>query len=510
MKDIFYISFTRRDFSGPIMPAVQLQAERMTWSAFGGPDQAFLSARGTAQNLFELASLLRCGVQVADPYSTPVWWGYVDEVVIFLESVQVKVSLENLFNQVKVLYSFVSPDNKLADQLETEPAINPQSQLAFGIKETVLHRTDLDEDFAESLRDTFLSLYAWPTSELSQREEPGRVYAELHCSGWFKTLAWQSYQNQDGFYANYGPGPGVFAFGDSINHRYAGQSFTPGVNGDLKYAYFRIRKEGSPTTNLTARLHQDSGGTPQAVLATSGVVSASTVDDDQYRWIKFTWSTPYTLTGGQKYWITLNPGGVNVVNYYLLKIDENMTFVGHGGKYYDQSASTWYKLPSMTAPGSRPDVYFRAVCISDTGDQLAAVAGAGDQFFTKVTSLTTGVQACPYRMNGFDCLEEIQALLNLGTVNQRLVLARVTPERHLEFYEQPDPDEVDLYMDGHSRFFTRECAPLECYLPPIGRWVRLAAVTDIRMPWDKNRLPACFIAGAEYFPQSGRVVIKSM
>jgi len=489
---------------------VDLQPDRLTWSAFGGPDQAFLSARGTIQNLFELASLLRCGVQIADQYNTPVWWGYVDEVIIFLERVQVKVSLENLFNKVKVLYSFISPDNKLADQLETETANNPQSQREFGIKEMVLHRADLDENFAETLRDTFLSLHAWPTSELSQRSKTGKIHAELHCSGWFKTLAWQAYQNKNGFYANYGPGPGVFGFGDSVNHRYAGQSFTPGVSCDLKYAYFRIRKEGSPPANLTAQLRKDSGGTPQSVLATSGTVSAAKISSEGYEWVKFTWATSHTLTGGQKYWITLNPGGVNAANYYLLKIDENMTFTGHGGKYYDQSLSTWYMLPSVTAPGSRPDVYFRVVCVSDTGEQLEDIAAAGNQFFTKITSLATGEKASPYRINGLDCLEEIQALMNLGTVNQRLVLANVTPGRQLEFYEQPDPNEADLYMHGRSRFFTKEYAPLPSYLPPVGRWVRLAATTSIRLPWDKNKLPACFIAGAEYFHEDGRVMVKSI
>lgn len=510
MSFLLSISFTRRDFSGPVMPVSDIQSDHLTWSAFGGPDQAFLSAHGTVRNLLELASLLRCGVLVSDPYNSPVWWGYVDEVTVFLERVQVRVSLENLFNQVRVQYSFISPDNKLADQYETDSVTNPQSQREFGVKETILHGTDLDDDFAESLRDTFLSLHAWPTSELSQHSESDQVHAELHCSGWFKTLAWQSYQNQDGFYANYGPGPGVFAFGESSNHRLACQSFTPGVACDLKYAYFKVRKEGSPTHNLTAQLREDSSGYPQSVLTTSEAVPAASIGSQGYSWVKFTWATPYTLTGGQKYWISLNPGGVDGLNYYLLKIDENMNYVGFGGKYYDQSAGTWYKLPSVTAPGSRPDVYIRVVCISDTGEQLADIAAAGDQFFTKITSLVTGIQASPYRMNGYDCLEEIEALLNLGTSNQRLVLARVTPERRLTFYEQPNPDEADLYMDDRSRFYTRECVPLPSYLPPVGRFVRLAVTTSVRLPWDKNRMPACFIAGAEYFPQSGRVVIKSM
>lgn len=512
MKDIFTISFTRRDFSGPIIPAVSLQPERLTWSAFGGPEQADLTARGTVQNLLELASLLRCGVQVADRYGEPVWWGYVDQVTIFLEHVQVSVSLENQFNRVRVQYSFISPDNRLADQDETDPADNPQSQLEFGIKETVLKRTDIDHNFADSLRDTFLSLNAWPVSELSQRSSPGQVYASLHCSGWFKTLAWRSYENSDGFYANYGPGPGVAPLGDTAAHRFVAQSFTPGVDCDLKYAFFQIRKQGSPATSVTITLHADNAGVPaSAVLATSYSRSAGLFSISKYTWQKFVWATPYTLTAGQKYWVRLNAGVLDTSNYICVKMDENMGFeqVGHYGKVYSSSTSAWGYLPSITEPGSRPDLIFRFVCRSDTGDQLAAIATAGGQFFEKITSLETGIQASPYRMNGCDCLKEIETLLNLGTSNKRLVLARITPERHLAFYEQPDPDEADLYMDGQSRFFTKTCAPLPPYLPPVGRFVRLAAVTDIRMPWDRNRMPACFIASAEYFPGDGRVVVKS-
>jgi len=128
---------------------------------------------GALQNLLELASLLRCGVMVRDRENTPVWWGFVEEVTVYLQRVQLKVSLERLCNQVRVAYTFLSPDNKLADKLETSLAVDPQSQREFGIREKVIHMRDLDDAFALSLRDTFLSLHAWPTSVLSQRSGGG-------------------------------------------------------------------------------------------------------------------------------------------------------------------------------------------------------------------------------------------------------------------------------------------------------------------------------------------------
>jgi len=504
-----FVSFLRRDFSGPFLPSVHLTPQRLSWSAFGGPDQAVIHADGQIENLLDLTSSLRYAVTIHDVQNTPVWWGFVDEVIIFLENVQVKVTLANLFNRVTVQYSFISPDNKLADQLETVPIINPQSQSEFGIKEAIIHETDLDENFASAFRDTFLSLHAWPFSELSQRSKPGEVYAQLHCSGWFKTLSWRTYKNLEGFYANYGPGPGVFAFGDANTHRYVGQSFQPGANVNLKYVYFRLRAEASPSTSLTARLHAQSSGYPGSVLATSSAVPASQVNGSKYSWIRFTLSTPIALSAETVYWITLNPGGVNPSNYFYIKTDENMSYsqLWRHGAYYNQTVGAWYPLPSETAPGTKPDLIFRFVCLSDTGSQIASIASAGDQFFEKILGLTTGIQTSPYRNNSYDCLKELEALMRVGTANKRWVLATVTPERFLKFYEQPDPDEADIYIDSKSRFFTKHQVQLPSYLPPVGRYARLAATTRVSLPWDRNRIPACFIERAEYFPDTDKLIV---
>jgi len=507
-----FVSFLRRDFSGPFLPSIRLLPERMSWSAFGGPEQAVIHADGQINNLLELTSALRYAVTIHDHQNTPVWWGFVDEVLIFLENVQVKVSLANLFNRVTVTYSFISPDNKLADQLETTPINNPQSQSEFGIKETVIHEMDLDEDFANALRDTFLSAHAWPFSELSQRAKSGEVHAQLHCSGWFKTLTWLNYQNLDGFYANYGPGPGIFAFGDSNAHRFVGQSFKPGSNVNLKYVYFRLRSEGSPSTHIVARLYNQISNVPGTHLATSDPVSSSLINSSKYTWIRFTYSSPVSLSADTVYWVVLNPWSVNASNYFYIKTDENMSFpqLWRHGAYYNQTTTTWSRLPSGTSPGTKPDLYFRFVCLSDTGSQMASIASAGDQFFEKILGLTTDIQTSPYRNNGNNCLKEIEALMKVGTSNRRWVLATVTPERFLKFYEQPDPDEADIYIDAKSRFFTKHQVQLPSYLPPVGRFARLAATTRVSLPWDRNRIPACFIESAEYFPAFDRLIIKSL
>jgi len=100
--------------------------------------------------------------------------------------------------------------------------------------------------------------------------------------------------------------------------------------------------------------------------------------------------------------------------------------------------------------------------------------------------------------------------MKVGTSNKRWILATVTPERFLKFYEQPGPEEADIYIDAKSHFFTKHQVQLPSYLPPVGRFARLAATTYISLPWDRNRVPACFIESAEYFPASDKLIIKSV
>jgi hypothetical protein len=128
----------------------------------------------------------------------------------------------------------------------------------------------------------------------------------------------------------------------------------------------------------------------------------------------------------------------------------------------------------------------------------------------RITAETTGIAVSPYRKEGLTCLAEIRKLMELGTQNRRLVLSAVTPQRQLRFYEQPRPDQPDLYMDSFSRFFNRQGALLPPWHPPVGRFARFSGTNRINHPWDRRRLPACFVAGAEFWPQTGKWRIRTV
>ena len=498
----FSVHFSTRDFSSPILTGLKAELLRLDWSVYGGPERAEIRLTGDEGKLIEVTRLLRCPVMINDLTGTPVWWGYVEEVVIFIGEVQFRVSLEGLYNRVRVCYGFMTPENPSGDLSVTEVADDLPSQRDYGIKEVTLYRENIDDDFAESLRDTFLQAAALPKSSLSRQSKPVKSSAVVRCAGWIKTLSWQPYENLEGFYANAGPGPGTFVFDQSASYRYPSQVFTPGAAGSLKYAYFQIRCIGSPSRDLYAQL-RDSTGT---VLATSEAVAGSGLSNITYRWVRFTFSTPFNLVGGTTYMIGVMSPTTDPTNHFAIRTDENQGYENGFGQFFN--GTSWVNLPSITNPGGAPDLLFRALCITDTGIQISAIANSGNQFFTRISAPNSGVLTCPYRENGTDCLMEIQMLMALGTVNHRKMLARVSPERQLEFYEQPDPAHPSIYMDRQGRFNTHQGIILKPYFPPIGKFAGYTGTSRIMMPFDRNRTPACFIERAAYWPKTGRVKIN--
>jgi len=311
----------------------------------------------------------------------------------------------------------------------------------------------------------------------------------------------------DGFYANYGPGPGSLKFGYP-NFRLPSQKFTPGVDCDLKYAYFLIRKVAAPTSNIYARLYSDSGGSPNINLAASNTIAGSSLSPTNYQWSRFTFSPAYTLSAGTPYWITLNGATVNSTNYYSIRIDENACFHqdGHYAMYY--GGGIWNLVLNLTSPGTTPHLHFRVVCISDTGSQLFDMVTSGDQFFKGILSLETSLDTSPFRSGQNTCLEEITTLMELGTSNQRLILADVNPDLVLRFYEQPDPTIPTAFLDRSGHFFTREGKPLAACFPPVGQWASMIGTNRYVMPFDRARAPSCFIQSVKWYCDTNVLKIK--
>jgi hypothetical protein len=266
-----------------------------------------------------------------------------------------------------------------------------------------------------------------------------------------------------------------------------------------------LRKFGNPTQNISVVLSADAGGSIGAPLTTSSPLSATSLNGDAFEWVRFTFPAPYTLVSGTKYWLTVDQNGVSAGNYFTIRLDENMGYAGNQGLFFNGSA--WVAFPSVTHPLGSPDTFFRAVCTQDTGEQLFNIASAGNQFFNAIISLSTGVRTCPYRSGERTCLEELNALMTLGTASHQPILAQVSPERHLLFYAQPDPEVPTVYLDQDGHFLTATGKHLSRFHPPVGQWAAFSGTDLISSPWDNRRVPLCFVSKAKLNCVSGSLVI---
>jgi hypothetical protein len=498
-----------RDFTTAILPGLRPVPVRLSWAAYGGPREAQINLYGDANRMIDAASWLRAPVTITDHEGIPAWWGFVNKIVIHHEGTRFTISLDELFNRVKVAYSYTSPDHQLADQNETAFADNLLSQQEYGIKEKVLFYTNIDDLFAEVARDTFLSLHAFPKSRLDTRLNTANAYVTLHCKGWFQTFGWKSYANIEGFYANYGPGPGVFPFSTTTVDRIA-QSFKPLINCSAKYLYFRINKVGVPPNNPYGQIYTDSGGSPNVLLGNSTAVARGTIPTVGYPWFRFNFSTPISLSANTQYWACIRSAGSNASNYYQIRTDEvNENAAGFkSARYLDTSIPGYVNIPNVTAPGNPVSLYYRVICIEDTGTQIANIAAAGNQFFNNIWTLTTNAKTSPYTQDEDTCLSQLHKLMNLGTSNGRLILASVSPDRNLTFYEQPDPSTPTAFLSKSGHFYTAYGSRLPAWRPPVGQFAILANTPRLTMPFDKNRTPTCFIRDATYYPGKDRLLIN--
>lgn len=500
------VHFQTRDFALPVITGCQATPHILSWSARGGPDQAVIKLNGAFPDLLKCLSLLRCPVEVADHQSSPVWWGYVYQVTLLHGESKFTVTLDDLFNRVKVIYSFASPDTSLTEYFEATSVDDPRSQSEYGIRETIIKKLNIDQDFADNLRDTFLASHAYPQTILTASHHQNTASVTLTCHGWFISLGWQSYETQNGYHANLGPGPGSFLFGQASTALYPSQSFIAAGSSSLKYVYFLLRKFGNPTQNISVALSSDSGGSIGTPLIVSNPISATTLTTTAFEWIRFEFSTPYALSSGTKYWLTIDQNGVSSTNYFAIRLDENMGYGLNQGLYYN--GSSFVQFPTVTHPSGIPDTFFRAVCVQDTGTQLYTIASTGNQFFDKILSLPTGVSTCPFRASGKSCLQEIESLMDLGTSNNRPILSAVSSYRHLLFYEQPDPSVHTVYMNRQGQFFTTKGKQLKPYTPPVGQFASYTGTDLITSPWDNRRVPLCFVSIAKYNCRTGSLVIN--
>jgi hypothetical protein len=120
---------------------------------------------------------------------------------------------------------------------------------------------------------------------------------------------------------------------DSGGTSRAAQTFTAPSNASVTSVQFYVAKDAAVTGSVTAKLYSTSAGSPNAVLATSTGIDASTFQilsgggpNDNLSLIEFTFPSPYSIVSGTVYAISLEKNNAGTI--YIGSDGGSPTFPG--------------------------------------------------------------------------------------------------------------------------------------------------------------------------------------
>jgi len=484
-------------------PAGKIRVDEMSWSIFGGPEAAHLSTEGHLNALYDLANYLRCPLTVYNAQGTPVWWGFLNQATLEIGDFRLIYSLDSMSNKVAVRYSYLAPLGDRGEVCSTAWAEDAPSQALYGTKETILRRALIDQGFAEQLRDLTLEERALPQAEL-ERIAGGHAQARasLSCLGWMHSLDWIYYMTSAGLIANYAAQNGTQYLGNTYSDLWLAESITPTVDFAIKYVDVRLRKVGSPTDDARVHIQTDSGGSPSGTYLGYALVSPANISSSSYPWLRFTFSTPVSVSAATKYWVVLQRAGApSTLNYYMAGVDEALSFAGGEFKIYNHVVTSWISR----APDC--NLIFRVIGMKETSSQMEDIFAAGNQFLSGISmQAASGVDTTPYQQGVVSCYEELLRYLRLGTSNKRLLLALVKPDRRLVITEQAERGNEDYFMDAAGACYDQYHNPLMAGITPVGKWLRMK---EMPQPGLGGRSQAAaFIESAVLDVESGRLELK--
>ena len=274
------------------------------------------------------------------------------------------------------------------------------------------------------------------------------------------------------------------------------QSFdTPGTGGvvyQLGEIWLRVGKEGTPVDNLQVSLYANSGGAPGTLLES---ITVAGDDLGEVNWVQLEADIETTMSGGTTYHLVVERTGANdPENYYVVELDED---AGAGGTFKVWDGSAWQ---DRWAPAS---LLFQIWGHNETNWLMEQVADAGGQFLAGVSVReSTGLFARIYRPGDNTCLDEMETLIESGTLAGQTLWAEVTRDRHLVIDRRTTETAALLHPDGRLTDLLGNQLPAGRV--PVGRWVEVVgAPTDAETT---APLSPFFLVGAEW--ENGRLTLQ--
>lgn len=121
------------------------------------------------------------------------------------------------------------------------------------------------------------------------------------------------------------------------------QSFQLDSEGDVPTVRLWLRKQNTPTGNLTVKIETDNSGSPSGTTVTDGTSAsvAVTTLSSSYSWITFTFSGEPSLTGSTSYWLVLETSDAQDGDEYVAWGADGSVPSYASGEMKSEASSTW-------------------------------------------------------------------------------------------------------------------------------------------------------------------------
>ena len=463
MSDIG-VRFENRDFEPyPHEHWEKLQPVKYSRSVFGGHKKATINAEGVSKDLWEFIEMLRCPVYFMDMNrAKDTWWGYVNRVAVWDGGMPWSVSLDHMANKVAIAYSFNF------ERFTTAWVENTDSSGEYGVKELLLTAREKNSTLAEQFRATELDARKFPTLDPGfGGKRRNKTQVRIDCKGWFSSLGWRYYSQDEGSetYEDFGSGEREIGEDDRPT---AAQGFqlSSAAGWTASSIWLRVRKVGAPADNFQVALwDDDGGGLPNAQIEACAVLAGANITTS-YAWYEFTLDSAQALALATQYWIHASrSGGVDADNFYMIDANKDQGYAN--GNLFIKPTGAWYD--------KNMDALFRVVGEADTATQLATIVTDAAEFIegTDSGAGASGVSSGTYRAGDQTSLYEVMEILKSGSDDNRRLNAEITNIRKLRYWVEEAKYASDWTMNKDLEMwdlYGNKIPPEDC---PVGHWFQL-------------------------------------
>lgn len=166
---------------------VDLTITPISWAGSdrGGCYQAEFEATGSAESVASLTGWLGDRIEIYNEFGQMCWWGDVWDIEVTLDHIEVRLSLDNVYNRVQIIYPAVLPDGSEVSH-RSDWAQDDNSIARYGTRELLHSLSSGLTPSVDNVRDLLLSKFSYPGPIVSSRRESGFSARLIGQGTWYK------------------------------------------------------------------------------------------------------------------------------------------------------------------------------------------------------------------------------------------------------------------------------------------------------------------------------------